>query len=48
MKTSAGWLLNQRKPIPAPIKAPQNTVSSPAPRTFRMNRYSESRALPVT
>jgi len=33
MKIAAGWALNQRKPMPAPSSAPQNTVSSPAPST---------------
>ncbi len=38
MKTSAGWQLNQRNPMAAPISAPQNTDSSPAPRTLRIFR----------
>ncbi len=31
MKIEAGGALNQRRPRPAPITAPQNTASSPAP-----------------
>ena len=33
MKIAAGGALNQRKPSPAPISAPQITASSPAPGT---------------
>src|SRR4029079_5504753 len=39
MNTWAGWVLNQRKPMPAPPIAPQNTASSPAPGTWGMPRY---------
>ncbi len=40
MNTWAGWVLNQRKPMPAPPIAPQKTASSPAPATWAMPRYS--------
>src|SRR4030095_8273005 len=33
MKTSAGWQLNQRKPMLAPTIAAEKTASSPEPRT---------------
>ena len=33
MNTMAGGALNHRKPSPAPTRAPQNTASSPEPRT---------------
>jgi len=36
----AGWVLNQRKPMPAPPIAPQNTASSLAPGTCAIPRYS--------
>ena len=38
MNTWAGWVLNQRKPMPAPPMAPQNTASSPAPTMCGMPR----------
>src|SRR5947208_14336535 len=41
MKICAGGALNQRKPRPAPITAPQTTASSPAPGTKVMPRYVE-------
>src|SRR4051794_18113414 len=40
MNTWAGWVLNHRKPMPAPPTAPQNTASSPAPGTGASPRYS--------
>ena len=33
MKICAGGALNHRKPMPAPISAPQITASSPTPAT---------------
>ena len=35
---AAGWVLNQRKPMPAPPMAPQNTANSPAPATWAIPR----------
>src|SRR5215218_2175934 len=39
MNTCAGWVLNHRKPMPAPPIAPQNTASSPDPGTCGIPRY---------
>ena len=38
MKIWAGGALNHRKPRPAPINAPQITMSSPASGTWLMSR----------
>ena len=46
MKIAAGGALNQRKPRPAPITAPQMTASSPVPGTKWICRYSAKTALP--
>ena len=46
IKILAGGALNHKKPIEAPIIAPQKTATSPTP--SGINKYSEKITLPET
>ena len=41
IKICAGYVLYQRKPIPAPINAPQKTINSPVRGLNGINKYSD-------
>ena len=47
IKIWAGYVLNHKKPIPAPIMAPQRTSSSPVPSIYGMYKYSEAIKFPA-
>ena len=48
MKISAGGALNHKKPIDAPMIAPQNTDTSPTPLIYGINKYSAKIMFPET